>query len=151
MRVLTIIIKHINLYPFTDVRHYQQHHDVFPSSLSSSSSSSQSASSSSSSSPLSTTSSVLFRRRHHIYIDTIGKQRALSLEVTCSFRLYLKIGRSSVNTNWKHWLSTSNYHCLQTGVPYNTDYGWIGSNVKARCSLFTYNDLCVTFLTVLLN
>jgi len=35
----------------------------------------------------------LFRRRHHIYIDTIGKQRALSLEVTCSFRLYLKIGR----------------------------------------------------------
>ena len=26
----------------------------------------------------------------------IGKQRALSLEVTCNFRLYLKIGQTSV-------------------------------------------------------
>ena len=27
---------------------------------------------------------------------SIGKQRALSREVTCNFRLYLKIGRTSV-------------------------------------------------------
>ena len=50
----------------------------------------------------------------------IGKQRALSLEVTCNFRLYLKIGWTSVKPSWKHRLFTSNYRCLHTGVPYIT-------------------------------
>ena len=31
--------------------------------------------------------------------NNIGKHRALSREVTCNFRLYLKIGRTSVKPN----------------------------------------------------
>ena len=31
-----------------------------------------------------------------LWANTIGKQRALSLEVTCKFRLYLIIGQTSV-------------------------------------------------------
>ena len=69
------------------------------------------------------------------------KQRALSLEVTCDFRLYLKIGRTSVKPSWKHWIFTSNYRCLNTGgVPYNTVNGWNRPNVKAQCSLFTPSE-----------
>ena len=48
-------------------------------------------------------------------------------------------GWTSVKTSWKHWISTSNYLCLHTGVPLNTDYGWIRPYVKAQCSMFTYN------------
>ena len=48
----------------------------------------------------------------------IGKQRALSCEVTCTLRLYLKIGRTSVKPSWKHWIFTNNYHSLHTYVHY---------------------------------
>jgi len=50
----------------------------------------------------------------------IGKQRALSLQVTCNFRLYLNIGRTSVNPSLKHRIFTCNYRCLHTRVSYNT-------------------------------
>jgi len=46
-----------------------------------------------------------------------GKHRALSREVTCNFRFYLIIGRTSVN-------STSNYRCLHISVSRNTTCGW---------------------------
>jgi len=49
--------------------------------------------------------------------SAIGKQRALSCEVTCNLRLYLKIWRTSVEPSWKHCIFTSNYRCLPTGVP----------------------------------
>jgi len=75
----------------------------------------------------------------------IGKQRALNLEVTCNYRLNLKMGQTSVKPSWKHRLFTSNYHCLHTGVPYKTAYGWNRPNVKAQCSLFTYTN-CIHFL-----
>ena len=68
----------------------------------------------------------------------IGKQRALSLEVTCNFRLYFKKGQTSVKLSWKNWIITSNYHCLHTWVPSNNGYGWNMPNVKAQCSLFIY-------------
>jgi len=32
----------------------------------------------------------------------IGKHRALSCKVTCNFKLYLEIGRTSVKPNLKH-------------------------------------------------
>jgi len=67
----------------------------------------------------------------------IGKQQALSLDVTCNFRLYLNIGRTSVNQSWKHRLFTSNYRCLHTGVPYNTVYGW------NRPKMSMLNGLCL--------
>ena len=35
-------------------------------------------------------------------VKPIGKHRALSLEITCNFRLYLKIGRAGVKPSWKH-------------------------------------------------
>ena len=72
-----------------------------------------------------------------------GKQRALSLEVTCNVKLHLKIGRTSVkvlNRVESTVFSRSNYRCLHTGVPFNTAYGWNKSNVKAQWSLFTYID-----------
>jgi len=68
----------------------------------------------------------------------MGKHRALSREVTCNFRLYFKLGRTSVNPSWTNWIFTSNYRCPHTGVPYNTAYGWNRPNFKAQCSLFTY-------------
>ena len=55
-------------------------------------------------------------------------------EVTCNFRLYLKMGRTSVKPRWKHLIFTSNYRCLHTGVPYNTTYGWNRPIIKAQCS-----------------
>ena len=45
-----------------------------------------------------------------------SKHQALSRGVTCNLD-YRKIGRTSVKSSWKHWLSTSNYRCLHTGVP----------------------------------
>jgi len=54
------------------------------------------------------------------YINIIGKQQALSLEVTCNFKLYLRIGRTSVKPSWKIWIFMINYRCLHTGVPSNT-------------------------------
>ena len=57
-------------------------------------------------------------------VIAMGKHLALSLEVTCIFRLYLKIGRTSVQPSWKHWIFTSNYRHLHTWVPYITAYGW---------------------------
>ena len=65
----------------------------------------------------------------------------MSLQVTYKFRIFLKIGLTSVEPSWKHWLFTSNYRCLHTEVPYNTVHGWNRLNVKAQCSLFTYNWL----------
>ena len=70
----------------------------------------------------------------------IGKQRALSREVTCNFTLNLKIGRTSVNQVESNEYSRSNYHCLDTEVPNNTVYGWNRPNVKAQCSLFICNN-----------
>jgi len=71
----------------------------------------------------------------------IDKQQAESLDVTCNFRLYLKLGRTSVKPSWKHWIFTSNNSCLHTGVPYNSAYSWNRPNVKAQCSLFTYKSV----------
>jgi len=51
------------------------------------------------------------------YEVSLGKHRALSRRLTCNFRLYLKKGWTSI------------YHCLHTGVPYNTAYGWNRPNV----------------------
>ena len=53
---------------------------------------------------------------------TINKQRASSCEVMCKFRLFLEKGRTSVKTNLKHCIFMRNYHCLYTGLPYNTAY-----------------------------
>jgi len=39
----------------------------------------------------------------------IGKPRVLSREVTCHFRIYLKIGRPSVKPSWKHCILMRNY------------------------------------------
>jgi len=36
------------------------------------------------------------------FLTVIGKQQALSREVTCYFRLYLEIGRICVQTSEKH-------------------------------------------------
>jgi len=92
-----------------------------------------------------------FRKQMHNYNNTssllwftkpfypIGKQLALSLEVTRYFRLYLKIGWTSVKPSRKHWILTRNNQCLHTWVPLITAYGWSLSDVKARCSLFTYS------------
>ena len=68
-----------------------------------------------------------------------GKHPALSHRVMCDFRLYLKLGRTNVKPSWKHWIFMSHYRCLHTEVPYNTTYNWNSINVKAHCSLFTYN------------
>ena len=71
----------------------------------------------------------------------------MSREVTCYFRLNLKIGRTSVKPSWKHWIFTGKYHCLHTGVPYNRPYGWNRPNVKAQCSLFTFSP-CYLFKSI---
>ena len=69
----------------------------------------------------------------------IGKHKALSRKVICNYRLYVKIGRTSVKPSWKHWTFRSNYRCLHTGVPYNIDYGWNRLNVKAQIlALYLY-------------
>jgi len=70
----------------------------------------------------------------------IGKQRALSREVTCKYSLYLKLWQTSVKLSWKHWLFTSKYRCLHRG-PFNTTYGWNRPSGNAQCSLFTYNTI----------
>ena len=77
----------------------------------------------------------------------IGKQRALSREVTCHFRHYLKIGLTSIKPSWKHWTFTSNYRCLHTGVPYNAASGWIRQHGKAQCSLSTYSSFANEHIT----
>ena len=53
----------------------------------------------------------------------------------------LEINCQTVKPSWKHWTFTSNYSCLHTVVPYNTKYGWVRSNSKAQCSLFTYIEI----------
>ena len=40
----------------------------------------------------------------------------------------------------------SNYHCIHTGVTYNTTCGWSRANVNAQCSLFTYTKLVTVFI-----
>jgi len=84
--------------------------------------------------------------KHHlteIQPHCIGKQRALSLEVTCNFRLNLNIGQTSVKPSWKHWIFTGKYSCLHTEVPYNRPYGWNRPNVEAQCWLLTYNIIAL--------
>jgi len=71
----------------------------------------------------------------------IGKQRALSREVTCNFRLNLNLGRTSVEQSWNHWIFTSKYRCLHTEVPYYRPYGWNRPKGKVQCSLFTYTHI----------
>ena len=66
---------------------------------------------------------------------TISKHRALSREVTCNLRLYLKIAWTRVKPSWKHWIFTSNYRCLCTCVRFNTALVGITqmSRLNARC------------------
>ena len=69
-------------------------------------------------------------------------------EVTCNFRFYLKMGRTSVKPRWKHWIFTSNYRCLHTGVPYNTTYGWNRPIIKAQCSCLPVYQIHISVLWV---
>jgi len=82
---------------------------------------------------------VCLRISHYRVSIYISKQRALSLEVTCNFRLHLKIGWTYVKPSWKHWIFKRNYHCLHTGIPYTTAYGWNRPMFNAQCSLFIYS------------
>ena len=83
-----------------------------------------------------------YNKKHYINKEALlSTHWPLSRELACKFRLYLEIGWTSVKPHWKHCIFASNYHCLHTGVPYNTVCGWNRLNVKAQCTLFTYKEL----------
>ena len=80
------------------------------------------------------------------FLFTINNSRTLPGLPSSNFVHTSVLGsRGSVKPCWKHWLFTSNYGCLHTGVPYNTACGWNRPNVKAQCSLFTYTNISCWF------
>ena len=81
----------------------------------------------------------------------IGKQRALRLEVTCNFRLYVKIGRTSVKPSWKHWISTSKATAIVFKHEYSITLAMDGLSQMSRLNAgsLPIAEKCVEFVHVL--